>query len=467
MYDVMKKSFLFGLVILLVSNSFAQTVSKRLQEAYQKFESDSQMTNAISSLYVVNAKTGEVMVDKNSGIGLAPASTQKVITAATAYELLGKEFRYKTEFGYVRNAQLNDPLFIRGYGDPTFGSFRYAETKPEKIMVTLLQKLKENKKDFGSLMQIDNSSFETQLIPDGWIWQDIGNYYGAGAGGFNWRENQYDLTLKSSSKIGDPVEIIAVNGEKPNAYFYNELKSAAKGTGDNAYIYLPIGQQEAFVRGTIPVDENKFTISGAAFDAASYFAEDFGKYFKGQTKDTRLGNAQTGYSTKKITDPATVLYTHYSPSLDSIIYWFLRRSINLYGEALVKTFAWQQNGFGETEKGGEILKNFWKEKGISPTEINIADGSGLSPLNRVTTHAQVMVLKFAKTQTWFEGYYHSFPEFNGMKMKSGTISGAKGFCGYHKSKDGNEYIFSFLVNNYNGSASRVVQKMYKVLDELK
>lgn len=467
MYDVMKKSFLLLVISSVVINSFAQTVSKRLQDAYQKFESDSQMTNAISSLYIINTKTGEVVFDRNSTIGLAPASTQKIITAATAYELLGKDFRYKTELGYTKNTQMQNPLFIRGYGDPTFGSFRYAETKPEKIMGTLVQKLKENKKDFGSLIQIDNSSFESQLIPDGWIWQDIGNYYGAGAGGFNWRENQYDLTLKSSSRIGDAVQIVAINGEEPKIYFYNELKSAAKGTGDNAYIYLPIGQQEAFVRGTIPVDENKFTITGAAYDPASYFAADFGKYFKGQTKDTRWGNAQTGYSTKKITDLATVLYTHYSPSLDSIIYWFLRRSINLYGEALVKTFAWQQNGFGETYNGVEILRNFWKEKGISATEINMADGSGLSPLNRITTHAQVMVLKYAKNQTWFDGYYHSFPEFNGMKMKSGTISGAKGFCGYHKSKDGTEYIFSFIINNYNGSASGVVQKMYKVLDELK
>jgi D-alanyl-D-alanine carboxypeptidase/D-alanyl-D-alanine-endopeptidase (penicillin-binding protein 4) len=163
----------------------------------------------------------------------------------------------------------------------------------------------------------------------------------------------------------------------------------------------------------------------------------------------------------------TIVFTHYSPPLDSIIYWFLKKSINLYGEALAKTFAYQKNGFGETDKGVQLVKNFWKEKGIAPTELNIVDGSGLSPLNRVTTHAQVMILKYAKSQPWFDGYYYAFPEYNGMTMKSGTINGVKGFCGYQKSRDGNEYIFSFLVNNYNGSASAVVQKMYKVLNELK
>lgn len=467
MYEAMKKSILLLFVSSILVNAFAQSLSRRLQDAYQNFESDSQLSNAVSSLYVINAKTGEVVFDKNSRIGLAPASTQKIITAATAYELLGKEFRYRTEFGYIKNTRQNNPLFIRGFGDPTFGSFRYIQTKPEKIMGTFLQKLKQGGKDFEGFLQIDNSAFESQLIPDGWIWQDIGNYYGAGAGGFNWRENQYDLTLKSSSEIGDPVEIVAVNGEKPDVYFFNELKSAAKGTGDNAYIYLPIGRPEAFVRGTIPVNENNFTISGAAYDPSSYFASDFGRYFKKQAKYSRWAKAQTSCSTGKITDPTTVVYTHYSPSLDSIIYWFLKKSINLYGEALTKTFAYEKNGFGETNKGVQIIQNFWKAKGISPNELNIADGSGLSPLNRITTHAQVMVLKYAAYQSWFNGYYDAFPEYNGMKMKSGTISDVKGFCGYHKSKDGNEYIFSFLVNNYNGSLSGVVQKMYKVLDELK
>jgi D-alanyl-D-alanine carboxypeptidase/D-alanyl-D-alanine-endopeptidase (penicillin-binding protein 4) len=54
-----------------------------------------------------------------------------------------------------------------------------------------------------------------------------------------------------------------------------------------------------------------------------------------------------------------------------------------------------------------------------------------------------------------------------MKMKSGTISDVKGFCGYQTSSDGSEYIFSFLINNYSGSASGLVNKMYKVLDVLK
>ncbi|HEV7621435.1 MAG TPA: D-alanyl-D-alanine carboxypeptidase, partial [Flavisolibacter sp.] len=74
---------------------------------------------------------------------------------------------------------------------------------------------------------------------------------------------------------------------------------------------------------------------------------------------------------------------------------------------------------------------------------------------------------YASLQPWFPSFYNALPEYNGMKMKSGTISGVKGFCGYHTSKDGHQYIFSFLVNNYNGSEKALVEKIYRVLNELK
>jgi len=98
----MKKLFLVTGCWLLVAVSFAQNITQKLQQVYQQFEADSQLRHAISSLYVINAKTGKVVFDKNSQIGLAPASTQKIITAVTAFELLGKNYRYKTFFSHKR-----------------------------------------------------------------------------------------------------------------------------------------------------------------------------------------------------------------------------------------------------------------------------------------------------------------------------------------------------------------------------
>jgi D-alanyl-D-alanine carboxypeptidase/D-alanyl-D-alanine-endopeptidase (penicillin-binding protein 4) len=460
MYEAMKKLF-FILACVTATSSFGQTISKRLQDAFQKFENDSQLSNALSSLYVINAKSGEVVFDKNSTAGLATASTLKVVTAATAYELLGKDFRYETKFGYVgtiKNKSLLGDFYLKSSGDPTLGSWRWKMTSDTEVMTGIISAIKKlNIAGFNDVT-IDNKGWDSEAIPDGWIWQDIGNYYGAGASGFNWRENQFDVVMRSGKNIGDPVTIVKTVPQSP-VPLVSMVRSAAKGTGDNSYVYYPLTDVTGIVRGTIPVNETSFTISASNPVPDNTFTSLFIQNL------SKSGMKQIHYENRS--PDTTIVFTHYSPPLDSIIYWFLKKSINLYGEALAKTFAYQKNGFGETDKGVQLVKNFWKEKGIAPTELNIVDGSGLSPLNRVTTHAQVMILKYAKSQPWFDGYYYAFPEYNGMKMKSGTINGVKGFCGYQKSRDGNEYIFSFLVNNYNGSASAVVQKMYKVLNELK
>jgi D-alanyl-D-alanine carboxypeptidase/D-alanyl-D-alanine-endopeptidase (penicillin-binding protein 4) len=127
----------------------------------------------------------------------------------------------------------------------------------------------------------------------------------------------------------------------------------------------------------------------------------------------------------------------------------------------------KENGRFELERGIEAIKNFWESLGIDKSAINIIDGSGLSPSNRVTTSALVTVMQYARKRPWFDAFYDGLPEYNGLKMKSGTIGGAKSFTGFVKNKAGREYVFAIVVNNYHGSSSQIVQKMYGILNLLK
>lgn len=461
----MKKVFLLVTGFLLLDAGIvAQAVSQRLQNAFAAFEKDEQLKHAISSLYVIDAKTGQVIFDKNSQIGLAPASTQKIITSVTAFELLGREYRYETNLGYVGeivSGKLKGDIIVKPSGDPTFGSWRWLGTSEETLLKKFVNSIVQRGiKDILGSVDIIKSNWSTQFFPDGWIVQDIGNYYGAGSVALNWRENQFEVFLKSGDAIGDSVKITGYKPELFSQSYISEVRSAKKVSGDNAYIY----QNPNVIRGTIPVGENKFVISGSMQMPSREFQNTFGAELLSAGIDLNAPNmSKFNYDI----DSFKTIYTHYSPSLDSIIYWFNKKSINLYGEALIKTFAYEKQGFGSTDSGVAIVKKFWKEKGLDEDELNIYDGSGLSPLNRVTTHAQVEILKYAKTKDWFPYFLKSLPEYNSMTMKSGTISDVKGFCGYHKAKDGKEYIFSFLVNNYSGKSSQLVGKMYKVLDELK
>lgn len=473
MYIRMKKLILLLTVLAVFCEASAQTINIKLARAFAAFEKDTQLKSSISSLYVIDAVTGKVIFEKNARIGLAPASTQKIITSATAYDILGKDFRYQTTFGYygtLKADRLSGGIYIKPSGDPTLGSWRWKSTSEEAVLNRLITAIeKTGIRTYGSFT-VDANGWEGETIPGGWVWDDIGNYYGAGADVLNWRENQYDLIMRSGNNIGDPVTIV---GTKPALYnfdFVSNVTAAAKGTGDNSYIYFPVTSSNGVVRGTIPVEEERFTISGAMPSARNQFLSTLNDSLSRRAITKEFMNLTTDkYS--KIAPPENIQFFHTetSPPLDSISYWFLKRSINLYGEALAKTIAAKNDMTATTENGVKLIRNFWKDKniGIDITELNMEDGSGLSPLNRTTTHAQVHILQYAKKQPWFESYYNGFPEFNGMKLKSGTISAVKSFAGYHTSKTGKQYIISFIVNNYNGSSSSLVQKMFKVLDVLK
>ena len=78
---------------MISSVSFGQKEIEQLSNAFKKFEADSQFKHATISLYIIESKTGKPVFDKNSQVGLAPASCQKVVTSAAAFELLGKDYR--------------------------------------------------------------------------------------------------------------------------------------------------------------------------------------------------------------------------------------------------------------------------------------------------------------------------------------------------------------------------------------
>ena len=77
-----------------------QSVEGRLREAMNRVEKDSSMRHAVVSLCLLDARTGDVLFERNSQVGLAPASCQKLFTSVAALDLLGPAYRYVTRLGY-------------------------------------------------------------------------------------------------------------------------------------------------------------------------------------------------------------------------------------------------------------------------------------------------------------------------------------------------------------------------------
>jgi D-alanyl-D-alanine carboxypeptidase/D-alanyl-D-alanine-endopeptidase (penicillin-binding protein 4) len=451
--------FLFSLQLV-----FSQNIASKLETATKQMMNSTPAFSANLSLYIAD-ENGNLIYEYNGNKGLSTASTQKIFTAAAVLETLGKSYTYKTTASYsgkIENQILNGNLFIKSNGDPTLGSWRYEGYQPEDFKKALLNSIKTKNinKIEGNLI-IDDSYFDFQTIPGGYPWDDLGNYYGSGVWSVNWRENQFDMYMNGS-------EIQGFNIPMDQMKWVNEVKTGGK--SDNSLVFVAPHSNVGLINGTLP-EGKKITVSGAIPNPPYQLAIEIKNWMKEANINFQgeiITNSQLKIDGKPLqfAPENNVILTYESPTLDKIVYNFLDKSVNLYGETFIKTMAKEKRKEGSFSEGVDYLKDFWKAKGINSNMINFADGSGLSPQNYVSAKAEVQALLYAKKQTWFAEYWAGFPtQNNDMKMKSGTIRNCKSFAGYHTAKNGKKYVFSAIVNNYQGG--NVSAALYDILNELK
>ncbi len=454
---------LFIFTLFLSSLSFGQSLSQDLAQRVQSTLKSSAGYSSSISFYVGDLD-GNLVYEYNGNTGLSSASTQKVMTAGAVLETLGEDFKWTTQVTYggeFSSGDLQGWLKVYSDGDPTLGSWRYNGHKPEDFKRQLIQTIKEKgiTKVSGTLW-IDDSVYDMQTHPGGFPWNDIGNYYGAGVFGVNWRENQFDMFTEGK-------RITGFNVPMDHIHWINELSEG--GSSDQSLIFTAPFSNVALINGTLP--RKKMTVSGSMPNPPEQLAleiknwlKEAGIEFTGSIQTTSL--AKIKGEKLPMEKEKEVLLKYHSPELKEVVYWFLRKSVNFYGESFIKTMAKEKTGKGSFDEGIKYLKEFWKERGIRSQMINFADGSGLSPQNYVSARAQVQALIWARKQPWFQTFYDGFPtQGNGMKMKSGTMKNTKSFAGYHQSKSGKTYVFSILLNNYQ--SSNLSQALYDILAPLK
>ena len=470
------KIYNFILLTLLSCSqiSFAQSAKQKIANAFQNFENQQNLKNGIAAFTVLDNKTGQVVYDKNGHIGLPTASTMKVITAITALDLLGPDFTFQTKLYYTgvidSLGTLQGNIIIQGGGDPTLASDRFEKNSEATLLQSWLLAIQSAgiKHVQGKIIG-DDRYLNGYDVPGTWMWQDMGNYYGAGVSGLNWRENKTGLIF-SATGVNQPTRLTKTTTDISYLNVVNEVKTGASGSGDNVYGYAAPYSHTIYLRGTYGADLKKtieISIPDPAFDAAYHLQQQL--ISNGIPVDLQattgklLANNNEPFPTENIE-----LHVHHSPKLAEIIYWFNQKSINLYGEALLKVIGERSPIMSNRNNPTQLVEKYWQQKlGIGPGELTLKDGSGLSPQNRVTTSAMTKIMRYAKQRNWYEVFEKSLATPNNIKMKSGTIGGVLGYTGYHTSVANDDYVFALLINNYRGNASSMRQAMFKVLDTLK
>ena len=471
----------FIITIILYSLFLPIVFSQGLNEAIQTFKNDAVLKYGTSSVTVIDVESGKTIAGHNSKMGLTPASSMKVITTSAALHYLGRDFKFKTELQYDGNIDadgtLNGNLYIRGFGDPTLGSHQFKAAEKLDVVIGKFAKAIQAagiKKINGTIVG-DASYFGTLVDGRKWLWEDIGNYYGAGAFGLCIQENMYFIDFQQVNTLRATPPIVKIRPHIPNLLMINEVKCDKKGTGDQAYIFGTPYSYTRFVRGTIPVGNKVFTVKGAIPDPPFFAAQYLMKFLEEENIETN--KMATSFFEMQRTGIAKdverkTIYTYESPSLHEIVKFTNEKSNNLYCEVMLRMIGKQEKGEGSAEAGLKAIYEFLEKGGMNTDGFFMLDGSGLSPMNSVSSYNLAKAMQIFLTDKKIandlkKSIRVSSRIGNGqLRAKTGSMERVRSYTGFATTKSGRLVSFSIIANNFTGKSSEVRKKMEKVMQAI-
>ncbi len=471
--------FIIFAAALFSNTCFSQ---ETIETAVKKLLSKPEYKNASVGMQFKDLETGTSFFSLNPNQLMIPGSILKLITSGAALEMLGADYRFETKIGFtgsISNTILNGDIVVIAGGDPALGS-EYFE---EKYFNPDFLKTWINNIELAGIHQvqgdlvIDISLYDSERIPPTWVWEDLGNYYGAGSGALSVYDNLFKITFRSPEKTGQPTEIINVHPNVPGMIFKNEVLSSALNY-DRANVFGgPFGTYR-IVRGTIPKNREAFSIKASLPFPEKLLAEEFqqrladaGIFFSGNIRFGKI-------------EPVNFhpLYIQKSPTLAEIVKVLNHESVNLFAEQLVKQLAAEYNGIGNRHDGIVLIKKFWETKGMIAGSYFMEDGSGLSPFNAVSPELFTEVLHYMATESLQKtAFINSLAEAgqgtlvffdpevfpgNTLKAKSGSMTRVRCYAGFLKLRSGKKAVFCIMFNHFSGSQYKLVDEIENLLHRI-
>lgn len=453
--------------------------------ALESLMSDPVMQHASISMTVVNQKSGEIILEQNPDECLIPASVMKLITTAAALELLGPDYTFKTQLGYTgtintRSGKLNGDIVIIGGGDPALGSEHFTEHYGEFIDEWVRNIKKQGIRSIEGKVISDDSRYDYLPAPSKWLWEDVGNYYGAGTYGLSLYDNTYQIHFKTTTGSSG-LMITEISPSECRYEFSNWL--TAEGSSDQGYMFAAPYSTNGWLAGKIPENKDDFVLKASVTDPPELIAKILSKKLRASGITISKEPTTIRSEQKTISDTIVIVTETISPPLSKIIEKLNHESINLYAEHLVKELGVKYKGSGSTLAGLEVISEFFAQSGIETSGIFMEDGSGLSPLNAINSRELTHLLQYMKSGSkYFSDFLSSLPEaakegtlkyyfkdtvFDGrLVAKSGSMTRVRSYAGYMTTLSGENLTFAIIINNFSGSSGRIVAGIENILKEL-
>lgn len=448
------------MMIGLVSvSSMLLSQSDNFKSASQTFINSKEYQSGQVSWAFIDVKSGEILSSYQADKLQIPASTVKIFTAAMILKKLGSESTFKTEVflnGQIKKNKLIGDVIVKGSGDPSFGSGLAGSMTGDSILSKItnaLMNLGIERISGNVIIDPFILPYDYTVIPRKYIWEDIGNYYGAASWGLNWRNNEYTVEFNTDYSAKDSVSA------KISSPWANHLNlkcdvELTKESPEDIYLYGGPFEFSVFAKGKIQEGAGVSRERGALPNPPYAFGKELIHFLKTSKIDLD-GELIIETTPNQKLDTLCIIE---SPKVAELIREIQFSSNNLFAESLAKIVSdYKSNEYPSGKQLTEwISKYCMKEKNTAL----LVDGSGLSRNNLITSILQAEFLsKMANDSSIFKTYYESFPQSGkegtvkslpyipGMRIKSGSMSNVRAYCGYMPRRSNDLIAFSIIINN--------------------
>ena len=446
-----------ALVVLLVAGSVHAALPREMRRAFL----DAGIPLNHVSIVVQDVAQPRPLLAYDPDRAMSPASVMKLVTTFVALELLGPDYRWRTEAyadGAVVDGVLHGDLVLRGRGDPKITVEQW-QAFIARLRAAGLAAVDGN-------LAIDRSAFALPPYDPGAFDSEPQKPYNVGPDALlvNFKAAELvfvpdAMTGRAVARVEPPLPSVSVAPQPPlDARDCGDWRGALRARfdddGRSARVQLD---------GTYPAACGQREWWVALLDAPHYAYDMFAVFF-----GAAGGRFAGGLTEKRAPPGATPLAVLESPPLYDIVRDVNKLSNNVMARQIFLTLALEAAPPPATpQKAFEVVRRFLALRKIAMPKLVMENGSGLSRSERATAGGLVRLLVAADRSAVREDFASSLgvaavdgtvgqrflsDSVGGQALlKTGTLEGVRAMAGYVLAADGHRYAVAAIVNDRNAA----------------
>ncbi|WP_216269969.1 D-alanyl-D-alanine carboxypeptidase/D-alanyl-D-alanine-endopeptidase [Polynucleobacter sp. AM-25C3] len=418
--------------------------------------------------------TAKTELDWRSKQAMNPASTMKLVTTLTSLDILGPQYRWRTNVytdGLIRQGILKGNLYLQGTGDP--------KLIPEELtkMMKALQNLGIQKID-GNLF-FDRSAYATNVMEHNTIDGESLRAYNVPPDPLLYAFRTLSFQL-GKSRTADFIDI-SYTPPLSQLKVINQMllvdQSCDSWKSNIRFNLDPEGSNAntdqlltAQFSGSFPSSCKGVNYNVVALDANTFLTQGFAAAWElagGTWTQAPIGKSGT------VPLAARLLLQFEGIALADDVQDINKYSNNVMARQLMLTLALEKMGKPATTENGELVIQSWlKGLGLQFPELVIENGSGLSRNEAISAEHLNQLLVAARNLSIGDIFYNSLPiagtdgtmrnrlmahlrKFLHLKkkpearIKTGSLADVRAISGYVMSKSGKMYAVTSFINHPN------------------